>query len=47
MSKRQEGIVVYLTDQTSPEEVEKLLATFSATCPQTFCLHQIYPVLFL
>lgn len=33
LSKRQEGIVVYLTDQISPEDVEKLLTTFRSTCP--------------
>jgi hypothetical protein len=33
LSKRQEGIIVYLTDKTNPEDVEKLLTTFSATCP--------------
>jgi len=32
LSKRQEGIVVYLGDQTNPDDVEKLLRTFLATC---------------
>ncbi len=33
LSKRQEGIVVYLTDQTNPADVDRLLKTFSASCP--------------
>lgn len=33
LQKRQEGIVVFLTDHTDPTDVEKLLTTFSATCP--------------
>lgn len=32
LSKRQDGIVIYLTDQTNPSDVEKLLTTFLATC---------------
>lgn len=34
LSKRQEGIVVYLTDQANTEDVEKLLSTFLSTCSQ-------------
>lgn len=33
LQNRQEGIVVFLTDHTDPADVEKLLTTFSATCP--------------
>lgn len=33
LSKRQEGIVLFVTNQTSPEDVEKLLTSFKDTCP--------------
>lgn len=33
LSKRQEGIIVYITDKTDPSDVEKILTTFSNVCP--------------
>lgn len=33
LSKRQEGIVIYLTDQVNPADVDRLLKTFLITCP--------------
>lgn len=43
LQKRQEGIVVYVTDKTDPADVQNLLQTFSGTCPPDLLSQNIMP----